>query len=197
MRIKKAVYCQGAVKREQYPAFKAPEIALLGRSNVGKSSLINCLLGRKGLARTSGEPGKTQLINFYLCDDGWYFVDLPGYGYAKVSFAERERWQKMIAEYLQDERERKLYWQLVDIRHEPSVLDIEMRRRLLAQGIDPLLIATKADKISKGARDQQLHKIAKAMQCPREEIVCFSAAEHLGQEQLLAMIEEFLAARNC
>ena len=192
MQIKHAVYAQGAVKKEQYPSVILPEIALWGRSNVGKSSLVNCLLNRKNLARTSSQPGKTQLINFYLCDQSWYFVDLPGYGYAKIAVEERLRWQKMIEEYLSLERGRRQIWQLIDIRHMPSALDIQNFHHLQKKGLEPLVIATKADKISRGAREKQLQVIGKALSCKKENIICFSASEKLGKEILLEKIASFL-----
>ncbi len=193
MQIKNAVYAQGAVKKEQYPESILPEIALFGRSNVGKSSLINCLINRKNLARTSAQPGKTQLINFYLCDESWYFVDLPGYGYAKVSVTERLRWQKMIEEYLLLPRGKRQIWQLIDIRHEPSVLDVQNFRYLQEMGCQPMVIATKADKISRGAREKQMQLIAKTLPCAKKDIVCFSAVEKLGKDDLLQKIAFFLS----
>ena len=124
MMIKRASYLLTAVKTSQFPTQQLPAVTLLGRSNVGKSSLINTLCNRRGMARTSSQPGKTRTINFYLIDDSWYLVDLPGYGYAKVSKTAREEWRQMVNDYLLQYQGARIYWQLVDIRHEPSVQDI-------------------------------------------------------------------------
>ena len=180
-----------AVNPSQYPEPK-PEIVLLGRSNVGKSSLINILMGRKSLARTSSQPGKTRLINFYLVQAkqdeqklSWYFVDLPGYGYAKASKTEREKWLTMIEEYLQERRDSKLCWQLLDIRHAPSEQDILLRQSLLSAGYSLRPIATKADKISRGARSKQLVLIARTLELNKADITVFSAETREGREALL------------
>jgi GTP-binding protein len=156
LRINKSVFSISAVLPDQYPKEQLPEIALAGRSNVGKSSLINTLINRRGLARTSSQPGKTQTINFYLINDAWYFVDLPGYGYARVSRVTRENWGKMIDRYLKGRMVLKEIWQLVDIRHPPTALDRQMLEWLNYQNYPRLLIATKADKISKSQRVKNL-----------------------------------------
>ena len=129
------------------PDNKYPEIAFAGKSNVGKSSLINALMNRKSLARTSGQPGKTQTINFYNVNDALYFVDLPGYGYAKVSKEVKEKWGRMIEKYLLTSRQLRAVFLLIDIRHEPSVNDASMYEWIVAKGYDPIIIATKLDKI--------------------------------------------------
>lgn len=196
--IRQSALAASAVKSAQYPEEALPEIALFGRSNAGKSSLINTLINRKNLARTSAAPGKTRLLNFYCVQGGldgaaasWYYVDLPGYGYAKVSKTERAAWLSMMEQYLLSERPR-LVWQLVDIRHQPSEQDIAMRRALLELGINPLTIANKADKISKNARGKALKLIAAALDIAPQEIVVFSAVSREGREQLLALTEDFL-----
>ncbi len=195
MQIKYAEYVASAVKPEQYPKPCLPAIVLLGRSNVGKSSLINTLANRKGLARISQHPGKTRTINFYLMNNEWYLTDLPGYGYAKVSKSERANWQRMIDTYLQQRQEDKFYWQLVDIRHAPSEQDKEMWQRLRRLGCRQLLIATKADKISRGAKSKNLAVICRDIQAAPEEIICYSAVSRDGKEELLAKIDEFLPNR--
>ena len=139
-----------AVSKAQYPQDEMPEIALAGRSNVGKSSFINTLLGRKNLARTSSKPGKTQQLNFYNIDDKIRFVDVPGYGYAKVSKAERAKWGKMIEEYLTSRENLRAVVSLVDLRHEPTADDIQMYDFLKYYEIPVIVIATKADKIPRG-----------------------------------------------
>ena len=189
MQIKNAVYAQGAVKKEQYPESILPEIALFGRSNVGKSSLINCLINRKNLARTSAQPGKTQLINFYLCDESWYFVDLPGYGYAKVSVTERLRWQKMIEEYLLLPRGKRQIWQLIDIRHEPSGNDRAMYDWICHNGFTPIIIATKADKLKRSQIPKHLKVIRQTLGAGADvTILPFSAQTKQGREEIWDVI---------
>lgn len=196
MEIKKAEYIASAVYPEQYPEEKLPEIAMLGRSNVGKSSLINSLSNRKNLARTSSQPGKTRLINFYKMDRSWYLVDLPGYGYAKVSQSSRDDWKKMIEKYLANAPENKFCFQLVDIRHEPSVLDKQMNSWLEEKGFPYIVIATKLDKISRGAREKQLSLISKTLGVERERIFPFSAQTKEGKEAILSLIGEILGIED-
>ena len=200
LKIKNAALAASAVKKAQYPEEKLAEIVFLGRSNVGKSSLINTLLNRKNLARISGAPGKTRLLNFYrftfTCDDGaeqaMYFVDLPGYGYAKVSRTERDKWLDMISEFLEERQGAKFCWQLVDIRHEPSIQDIEMHNILRNAGYRLMVVATKADKISRGQRAKHLAIIAKALGVHSGDIEVFSAVTREGKEQLLDVVEGFV-----
>ncbi|MCI8336032.1 MAG: YihA family ribosome biogenesis GTP-binding protein [Peptococcaceae bacterium] len=192
MEIKKAEYIASAVYPEQYPEEILPEIAMLGRSNVGKSSLINSLSNRKNLARTSSQPGKTRLINFYKMDRSWYLVDLPGYGYAKVSQSSRDDWKKMIEKYLACNPENKFYFQLVDIRHEPSALDKQMNGWLEEKDFPYVVIATKLDKISRGAREKQLALISKTLGVERERIFPFSAQTKEGKEAILSLIGKLL-----
>ncbi len=194
MKIKNAQYLLTAVKASQYPGAALPAVTFCGRSNVGKSSLINCLLNRRNLARTSSQPGKTRTINFYAVDDRWYLVDLPGYGFAKVSKSERENWRFMIDEYMRCYQGRNLFLQLVDIRHEPSTLDKQMWDWLRSAGVNCRLIATKADKISRGARDRQLTLISKTLQAPKRDIIAFSSLNRDGRDELLRLIGDYLAA---
>ncbi len=193
MMIKRASYLLTAVKTSQFPTQQLPAVTLLGRSNVGKSSLINTLCNRRGMARTSSQPGKTRTINFYLIDDSWYLVDLPGYGYAKVSKTAREEWRQMVNDYLLQYQGARIYWQLVDIRHEPSVQDIEMWAWLQQQPLPCRLIATKADKISRGARDKHLAMICRALQVKKQDVIVFSSVDRTGKEELLQIAADFLA----
>ena len=194
MKIKNPQYLQTAVKPEQYPEKALPAITFLGRSNVGKSSLINTLTNRKNLARTSSQPGKTRTINFYDMDGVWYLVDLPGYGYAKVSRDERNNWKRMIELYMDKYEGEKFYLQLVDIRHAPSAKDVEMWNWLVERGEACGLVATKADKISRGARQKNLSVISKVMNVPADEILVFSSVSKEGKEELLAAVEACLAS---
>ena len=198
MKIKKAELSASAVKKSQYPLDRLNEIVLVGRSNVGKSSLINSLINRKALARTSSAPGKTRLLNFYYVDaEGeqgpldWHFVDLPGYGYAKVAKKERENWLSMIEEYLTEHGENKFIWQLVDIRHAPSNEDIIMSGILRESGFAIKVIVTKADKISRGARQKNLTVIARDLKVNPSDMVVFSAITKEGREELWRLIEEY------
>jgi len=150
MLIKQAEFITSAVAPAQYPQENQPEFALAGRSNVGKSSLINRFINRKNLARTSGQPGKTQTLNFYHINQEWYFVDLPGYGYAKSSKEDRARWGKFIEQYLSKRTELAGVIQIVDLRHPPMASDQDMMEWLRHYGFPMAVVATKADKISKG-----------------------------------------------
>ena len=166
-----------AANKSHYPQDDLPEIALAGRSNVGKSSFINTLLGRKNLARTSSKPGKTQLLNFYNIDDKLRFVDVPGYGYAKVSKSERAKWGKMIERYLKKSEQLKLIFLLVDIRHEPSENDKDMYDWIVHNGFQPIVIATKLDKINRSQIAKQTKLIKTSLKMPKEGILIpFSAA---------------------
>lgn len=200
IKIKYAELAKSAVQKSQYPSEPLLQIVLVGRSNVGKSSLINCLINRKRLARTSSAPGKTRLLNFYRVEGvagentpvAWFFVDLPGYGYAKVSKTEREQFLQMIDRFLQEDMERKYCWQLVDIRHAPSKEDVAMCDILLRAGYRLQIVATKADKISRGAREKQLTMIARELGVPRERLLPFSAETRDGRETLLELAEAFI-----
>lgn len=173
------------------PENELPEIAFAGKSNVGKSSLINALMNRKSFARTSSQPGKTQTINFYRINEQLYFVDLPGYGYAKVSQEIREKWGRMIERYLEKSKMLKLIFLLIDIRHEPSTNDKLMYDWIVHQGYQPVIIATKLDKISRNALDKQLRLIRTTLGAPKETgILPFSAETKQGREEIWALMEE-------
>jgi len=199
MKLRKSEIATSAVKKTQYPEELLPQIALFGRSNSGKSSLINTLIERKNLARTSSAPGKTRLLNFYRIEAYakdetpllWFFVDLPGYGYAKVSKTERAQWLRIIEEYLLWDTP-KLCWQLVDIRHQPSPEDIAMYDMLSNAGYEVTLIANKADKIGKNQRQKSLALIAKTMRVDTPTIIVFSALSKEGKETLQDQAEKYL-----
>ncbi len=175
------------------PENTKPEFAFAGKSNVGKSSLINALMNRKSLARTSSQPGKTQTINFYNINDELYFVDLPGYGYAKVSQSEKEKWGRMIENYLHKSQMLKMVFLLIDIRHEPSANDVEMFRWIKANGYVPIIIATKLDKINRSQKDKCV-KIIRNKLSPDESIniIPFSATTKQGREEIYETIDQIL-----
>ena len=173
------------------PVNTLPEIAFAGKSNVGKSSLINALVNRKSYARTSSEPGKTQTINL---NNALYYVDLPGYGYARVSMESREKWGKMIERYLHQSKQLKLVFLLVDIRHEPSANDIQMYEWICYQGFRPVIIATKADKLGRNQIVKQCGVIKKTLGMKKEDILIpFSAVSKQGREEIWALIEKSIA----
>ena len=167
------------------------EFAFAGKSNVGKSSLINGLMNRKSLARTSAQPGKTQTINFYNINDAMYFVDLPGYGYAKVSEQEKAKWGKMIENYLHTSQMLQAVFLLIDIRHEPSKNDVNMYEWILANGYEPIIIATKLDKIKRSQVQKNIKMIRQGLNViPGTKILPFSAQTKQGKEEILQVIEE-------
>lgn len=169
------------------------EIAFAGKSNVGKSSLINGLLNRKSLARTSSSPGKTQTINFYNVNKELYFVDLPGYGYAKVSMEIREKWGKMIEWYLRKSDVLAAIFLLIDIRHEPSANDRQMYDWIVSNGYRPVIIATKLDKIKRSQLQKQISIIKKSLGCPSEtKVFPFSAQTKQGRDEIWEYIESLL-----
>jgi len=193
MIIKKSELLITAAKKEQYPETTVPEIAFAGKSNVGKSSMINALLNRKSLARTSSQPGKTQTINFYNINDILNFVDLPGYGYAKVSKSEKEKWGKMIETYLTSREQLKEVILLVDIRHEPNANDMQMYEWIKSFGYTGFVIATKADKISKGQRDKYISVIKKTLNIEDKNfIIPFSASEKVNVEKVWDLFENII-----
>lgn len=168
MKIKNSEFIISAVSPSQYPEEPLPEIAFAGRSNVGKSSLLNMLINRKNLARTSSTPGKTQTINFYNIDDLFRFVDLPGYGYAKVSKTQKKNWAKTIETYLNTSENLLEVIQLVDIRHKPTEQDKEMYDWILRCGFNGIVIATKLDKVKNSQLQKQLNLIRKELNMPNE-----------------------------
>lgn len=175
------------------PANLLPEFAFAGRSNVGKSSLINKLVNRKALARTSSQPGKTQTINFFLLNKEFYFVDLPGYGYAKVSKELQAKWGKMIERYLVNSKQLRVIFLLVDIRHEPSAGDKQMHEWVVAKGFTPVVIATKADKLSRNQVKQQLPMIRKALKMKASEVLIpWSAETKQGYDEVWQVMEQIL-----
>lgn len=184
------------VKFQQYPTTGLPEIAFAGKSNVGKSSLINGLINRKALARTSSSPGKTQTINFYNVENLVYFVDLPGYGYAKTSKVERKRWGEMIEEYLNKRTTLKLVVLLVDIRHEPSANDRMMADWISQNGYMPLVIATKADKIKRSQINKHVSIIRKGLNLEKVTIIPFSSTTKQGKEAIWEQFENILNLNN-
>ena len=166
------------------------EIAFAGKSNVGKSSLINALMNRKSLARTSAQPGKTQTINFYNVNNELYFVDLPGYGYAKVSKEEKEKWGKMIEKYLHQSKVLKAVFLLIDIRHDPSANDKQMYDWILSNGFHPIVIATKADKINRSQLQKQIKAVRQGLAVDKDTIVIpFSAQTKQGRDEIYALID--------
>ena len=176
-----------------YPQDGLPEIAFAGKSNVGKSTLINAILGRKALARTSSQPGKTRTINFYGVNDMMYVVDLPGYGYAKVPKSEVAKWGMMMEEYLQKRKELRAIILLIDIRHEPGKNDIMMYEWLKHFGFDIIIAATKSDKINRSQIQKHLSVIRKTLKLTSEDVLIpFSGEKKTGVEELWAEIEKFL-----
>lgn len=175
------------------PETTLPEIAFAGKSNVGKSSLINALINRKSLARTSGQPGKTQTINFYNVNKELYFVDLPGYGYAKTSLEEKAKWGKMIEKYLKTSKNLKTVFLLVDIRHEPKQNDKDMYDWIVYNGYKPVIIATKSDKISRGAVPKQLKLIRTGLSAEADTVMIpFSALNKSGREEIWNLLQQSL-----
>lgn len=176
------------------PENELPEIAFAGKSNVGKSSLINGLLNRKSLARTSSSPGKTQTINFYNINKELYFVDLPGYGYAKVSMEIRNKWGKMIEKYLNTSKQLKTVFLLIDIRHAPGENDITMYDWIVANGYRPVIIATKLDKIKRSQKDKCIKLIKEKLKLtPDTKIIPFSAVSKQGKEDIWNLIQSTIA----
>ncbi len=168
-----------------------PEFAFAGKSNVGKSSLINALMNRKAYARTSSQPGKTQTINFYNINDALYYVDLPGYGYAKVSLEAKEKWGKMIERYLRRSPMLKMVFLLVDIRHDPSANDKSMYDWIVYNGYHPVIIATKLDKINRSQVQKQVKAIRTGLGMGSDEtVIPFSAETKQGREEIWKLIEE-------
>ena len=199
--ITQASYLASAVNPSQYPAARLPEFVFIGRSNVGKSSLINSLTRVKNLARVSSQPGKTQTINFYElgakragADErkNFYLVDLPGYGYAKTAKGNRKIWARFIEEYLTTSKELQFVCQLIDIRHAPMASDIDMFRWLVMRGIPVLVIATKADKLGKTAREKQVRVIRQALGVPELSVLPYSSLKNEGRSDLLDVLGDAL-----
>ncbi|MBE6098408.1 ribosome biogenesis GTP-binding protein YihA/YsxC [Schwartzia succinivorans] len=195
--VTKGAYLTSAVKKEQYPEVKRPEFVFIGRSNVGKSSLINSLTRVTNLARVSRQPGKTQTINYFevgLKIDGseertdFYLVDLPGYGYAKTGKENRKIWKKFIDEYLLNSESIQFVCQLIDIRHDPMQSDIDMFRWLVTNGLPVLVIATKTDKLSRSAAQKQIARMKQVLGVPELDILPYSSLKNEGRSELLDSI---------
>ena len=192
MEIKSAEFVTSMAEYGKFPGKGLPQIAVAGKSNVGKSTLINRLCRRNKLARTSSTPGKTRLLNVFLLNEKFHLVDLPGYGFAKVDKKEKLRWGQMMQDYFREAEELRHVLCLVDIRHEPTEDDILMNRFLRETGIPFSVIATKADKISRGARSKYLAPICRALSVQPWEILCFSGEDGTGREELVKLIDRIL-----
>jgi GTP-binding protein len=191
MKIKQSDFVISAAGESQFPEDGLPEVALAGRSNVGKSSLINRLLLRKNLARTSSQPGKTQTLNYYRINEVFYFVDFPGYGYAKVSKSQREAWGKLAELYLRDRKQLRLVLQLVDLRHPPSAEDRRMFDWLSHYGIPMCVVATKADKISRNQLPKHAKIVRQTLGMPGHvPLLIFSSETGQGRDELWSLIEQ-------
>ncbi|WP_127586196.1 ribosome biogenesis GTP-binding protein YihA/YsxC [Paenibacillus koleovorans] len=191
MKVNQAEFVISAVGPSQYPEDGLPEIALVGRSNVGKSSLINRMINRKNLARTSSQPGKTQTLNFYRIESKLYFVDLPGYGYAKVSKTKRAEWGRFIESYLMERDRLKLIIQIIDLRHPPSADDRAMYEWLSHYDMPVIVVTTKADKVPKGKWQKHVKIIKEDLQLrSMDKTVLFSAELGIGKDELWAIIEQ-------
>ena len=194
MNIKRADFITSMKDYGDYATKGCPEVAFAGKSNVGKSSMINKITNRSKLARTSATPGKTRLINVYQVNGEINFIDLPGYGFAKVSKAEKLSWGKMMQDYFARTEDLCHVFHLVDIRHEPSTEDREMNAFLRQAGIPFTVVATKADKISRGARLKYIAPICRALAVQPWQVIAFSSEDGTGREELLAKIEEVCCA---
>ena len=193
MKISTATFIASAVAPEQYPRQPLPEVAFAGRSNVGKSSLINTLVHRKNLVKTSGTPGKTRAINFFMVNQRFLLVDLPGYGYAKVPREIQASWRPMVETYLQQRHTLRAVVHIVDLRHAPTVQDQQLRDWLLHQDITIITVATKADQVTRSQRALHLQGIRQGLALPTVEPVwLFSAHNHEGRLQLWGCLEAFL-----
>lgn len=190
MKIKKAEFVKSAVSKEQYPQDRLPQIAFAGRSNVGKSSCINTLLERRSIARVSQTPGKTRTINFFLVNDSFYLVDLPGYGYARTSKEERLAWGRVMQAYFENNPSLKHLFLLLDIRHEPKDEDLMMYEYALHYGIPITVIATKSDKISRGAYQKSYSGMRKKLKEQQLRIFPLSSLKKTGRDEIRDFIEE-------
>ena len=199
MKIRSAEFVKSAFEESHWPPARLPEVAFLGRSNVGKSSLINSLLGVRGLARTSSTPGRTQALNFFLINQRFHFVDLPGYGYARVPKEIRRSWGAIVTSYLAKRESLVLSIQIVDSRHEPTTLDLQLREWLQANEKPFLTVATKSDKLSQNELQKSLARARKVLGAGNEsekgvehrgEVIAYSAVTGRGRDQLWRAIEE-------
>ena len=191
MKIDSAELSCIAVRTSQYPTDNLPEFLLVGRSNVGKSSFINTILGRKNIARTSAKPGKTQTLNFYLENKEFYLVDVPGYGYASVSKAQQKKFGLMIEEYLKDRPNLKQVFMLIDFRHKPTENDLLMYNYLKYYNVPVTVIATKYDKVKPSLKDKQMKIVSEAMDIAMgDNLVFFSSITKKGREEVYRIISE-------
>ena len=193
MLIKNPKFEMSVMNKSQYPKNKLPQIVLAGKSNVGKSSFVNCMINRKGLARTSSEPGKTRQINFYNMDEKFYFVDLPGYGYSKMSKAEQDKVGSSIETFLKNSKNINLVILLIDIRHDQGENDKMMMDYIKSTGNRYIVVTSKADKIAKTKVQSYVDNIAKILDVPEDLIFGFSAENGLNKELIWEVIEESLA----
>ncbi len=189
MYVKSAEFVTSAVKPAQYPRPGRPEIAFAGRSNVGKSSLINSLLGRRNLVKTSSKPGRTQTINFFLINDTFYFVDLPGYGYAKVPMEVRKNWGPMVEQYLKTRQGLRAVVVILDIRRKPNQGDYDLFAWLTHQSIPQIVVLTKADKLKSNKQAQRRTMIAEDLSKDFASLILFSATSGLGKQELWKTVE--------
>ena len=197
MKIVSVEFLTSAVRKDQYPPEGVPEIAFAGRSNVGKSSLINLLMNRKKLAKVSQNPGKTRTINFFTVNGSFRIVDLPGYGFARVSKAEAEKWGPMMEAYLSSRPDLLKVVQLVDVRHAPSAQDKQMYEYLQYYGLDGLVVATKADKVGKTELNKNLAVIRRELKLKKtDRVIPVSALHKTGTEEILSAMEEILSGYN-
>ena len=191
MQISSVRFVLSALDPQQYPRDRRPEIAFVGRSNVGKSSLLNTLLGKKGMAKTSATPGKTQTLNFFDVNEKLYFVDLPGYGFAKVPKSMKDAWNRVMVEYLQSRDTLRMVVSLVDARHKPSDLDIEMLHLLEEAEVPTLVVATKIDKLKRSQRQRALNLIRATLDLHEDMlIVPFSSETREGLKELWQVIDD-------
>ncbi len=194
LNLHKAEFIRSAVKTADFPQDPLPQIVFAGKSNVGKSSTINRLLNRKNFARVGNEPGKTIHINFFRIDEKVYFVDLPGYGYAKVSKKERDRWGRLMDEYFASEDMMTLGFQIVDIRHKPTADDVTMANWFLQTGVPFAIIANKHDKIKKSQLEGSLQTIRETLHLPENvPVIPFSAEKGTGRDEVLALIFDHIS----
>ncbi|MFE7063113.1 ribosome biogenesis GTP-binding protein YihA/YsxC [Sutcliffiella halmapala] len=191
MKVTQAEIVISAVKPEQYPSDLLPEFALAGRSNVGKSSFINKMINRKNLARTSSKPGKTQTLNFYLINEMLHFVDVPGYGFAKVPKSERDAWGRMMQTYLTSREQLRAVLMIVDLRHPPSKDDVTMYDYLKHYDLPVIVIATKADKIPKGKWQKHKKVVRETLDMDQEdEVVLFSSETGQGKDEVWGILQK-------
>jgi len=194
--IKNVSFVKSAVKPDQYPEAELPEIAFVGRSNVGKSSLINLLVNRKNLVRTSNTPGRTQLINFFVVNEAFMLVDLPGYGFAKVPLVVKKGWGPMMQAYLGSRPTLQGVVLILDVRRVPSAEDAQMLQFLQSFGIRPVFVVTKCDKVSKNERKRQAQVIARTLQVSETELLFFSALSREGIDEIWQAVEPLLAPQS-